>query len=91
MCQMLQLPQTAEKRQELRNDMSEFLLERLETPWMHDLMVATCELTMKRSSKPACSSRRARAWQTMLLPHPFILSHLAPKGPQWRAMARAAM
>ena len=44
MCQMMQLPQTAEKRQELRNDMSEFLLERLETRWMHDLMVATCEL-----------------------------------------------
>ena len=47
MCLMLQLPQTAEKRQELRIDLSDYLLERLESPWMQDLMVATCELSHK--------------------------------------------
>ena len=44
MCMMLQLPQTSEQRGELRIGISDYLLERIEYPWMHDLMTALCEL-----------------------------------------------
>ena len=41
---------------ELRNDMSEYLLERLESPWMQDLMVATCELDHEEVKQAAISN-----------------------------------
>ena len=44
MCMMLQIPQTAEMRASLRIELNDYLLGRLETPWMHDLMAVTCEV-----------------------------------------------
>ena len=88
MCQMLQLPQTPAKRQELRSDMSEYLLERLESPWMQDLMVATCELDHKEV-------QQARLLQSACAGGPIVVAddapaaaiNLAPLGPEGPAVA----
>jgi hypothetical protein len=52
---MLSLPQTFETRRDLREAISDYLIERIEEPWMHDLMVLCEELdaddvTLHRSS-----------------------------------------
>ena len=44
MCMMLNAPQNAQERRALREEISDYLLQRLETPWMHDLMVACQEM-----------------------------------------------
>jgi len=44
MCMMLQIPQTAMVRGQLRAELSDYLLYRIETSWMQDLMAATCEI-----------------------------------------------
>ena len=44
-CQMLSLPQTFEHRRTLREEISDYLIQRIEEPWMHDLMVLCEELS----------------------------------------------
>ena len=44
MTQMLSLGQTFEVRKQLRIDISDYLISRIEEPWMHDLMVLCGEL-----------------------------------------------
>lgn len=44
MTQMLSLGQTFEVRKQLRTDISDYLISRIEEPWMHDLMVLCGEL-----------------------------------------------
>ncbi|MCP4245177.1 MAG: hypothetical protein GY772_31950, partial [bacterium] len=43
-CMMLGLPQTTEKRSALRSEVSDYLCERSESPWMHDMLAACGEL-----------------------------------------------
>ena len=74
MCQMLQLPQTAEKRQELRSDMSEYLLELLESPWMQDSMVATCDVDHEEV-------KQARLLQSACAGGPIAIANDAPPAP----------
>ena len=45
MTMMLSLPQTFEARKKLRIDISDYLIARVEEPWMHHLMVACGELS----------------------------------------------
>ena len=44
MTQMLSLPQTLKARNQLRIDLSDYLIARIDEPWMHDLMVLCGEL-----------------------------------------------
>ena len=43
-CQMLGLPTSREARNQLRQDVSDYLMARVETPWMQNLMVCCHEL-----------------------------------------------
>ena len=43
-CQMLGISQTADERRQLREEVSDYLIQRIEAPWMHDLMVLCDEL-----------------------------------------------
>jgi len=45
MTMMLDLPQNFAERRALRNDLSDYLLQRLEVSWMHDMMLACGELS----------------------------------------------
>ena len=57
-CMMLGLPRTLDNRSELRNALADYLCDRAEEPWMHDLLVATAEIDldlvqqMREESKP---------------------------------------
>ena len=57
-CLMLGLPRTRENRWDLRNALADYLCDRAEEPWMHDLLVATAEIDldlvqqMREESKP---------------------------------------
>ena len=44
MSMMLGLPQSFDTRKQLRIDVSDYLLERMQEPWMLDLLVASQEL-----------------------------------------------
>ena len=46
-CMMLGLPQTAETRAVLRQEISDYLCERHDKPWMHQLLVACSELNIE--------------------------------------------
>ena len=46
-CMMLGLSQTACNRNALRQEISDLLLERLEMPWMHQLLVVCAELNVE--------------------------------------------
>ena len=46
-CRMLGLPQTASCRDELRREIADYLLERHECPWMHQLLAVCQELPME--------------------------------------------
>ena len=43
-CQMLSLPQTASRRAALREEISDYLIARVQEPWMQDLMAALQEI-----------------------------------------------
>ena len=43
-CMMLGIPQTADNLNALRREVSEYLCERFDTPWMHRLLLVMCEL-----------------------------------------------
>ena len=58
MCQMLQLVQTPQSRADLRSDLRDYVIERAQVPWLHDLLVACQEATAEdlelyRSAQPA--------------------------------------
>ena len=46
-CKMLGVPSTASRRDELRREIGDYLLERHECPWMHQLLAVCGELPMK--------------------------------------------
>ena len=60
MTMMLSLPRTLEARTKLRTDISDYLTERVEVPWMHDIMICCGELNPK-DVEPLRSSTTAVA------------------------------
>lgn len=52
MTQMLAMPETLASRQRIRQDLSEYLMERADTRWMQELMVACQELSIEDLTVP---------------------------------------
>ena len=46
-CMMLGIPQTAANRDALRREISDYLLDRREAPWLHQLLVVCAELRVE--------------------------------------------
>ena len=46
-CMMLGLPQTSENRNALRQEIADYLLDRAERPWWHQLLVVCEELRVE--------------------------------------------
>jgi hypothetical protein len=72
MCMMLQMPQTAEHRDLLRIGVSDYLLRHLDTPWMHELMVALCELSGEDLNKARSCGLLPPAHTPLMTPHEVI-------------------
>ena len=60
-CMMLGIPQTAAHRDALRREVSDYLCERFDTPWMHRLLVASAELNADDMGECDCDGEDAPA------------------------------
>ena len=54
-CMMLGIPQTSANRDALRRDISDYVLDRMEAPWLHPLLVVCEELRVEDLENYRCS------------------------------------
>ena len=82
-CQMLSLPQTPGQREALREEISDYLLARVEEPWMQDLMAALQEINADDVRLSRSGGEAPMAGREGQLAEPPAAPVDEGKGPSW--------